>query len=83
MHNRLSDIMESNAILYNKQLGLRKYHSTTHAIIEVVDKITEALDQRKITIGVFLDLFKAFDTIKHDILFEKLVHYGIRGLALK
>jgi len=83
MHNRLSDFMESNAILYNKQFGFRKNHSTTHAIIEVVDKITEALDQRKITIGVFLDLSKAFDTIKHDILFKKLEHYGIRGLALK
>src|SRR6218665_3442732 len=45
-------------------------------IIEVVDKITEALDQRKITVGVFLDLSKAFDTIKHDILFKKLEHYG-------
>ena len=83
MQNRLSDFMESNAILYNKQFGFRKNHSTTHAIIEVVDKITEALDQRKITIGVFLDLSKAFDTIKHDILFEKLEHYGIRGLTLK
>ena len=49
-------------------------YNTTHAIIEVVDKITEALDQRKITIGVFLDLSKAFDTIKHDILFKKLGH---------
>src|SRR6218665_536568 len=83
VHNRLSDFMESNAILYNKQFGFRKNHSTTHAIIEVVDKITEALDQGKITIGVFLDLSKAFDTIKHDILFKKLEHYGIRGLALK
>ena len=40
--------------------------------IEVVDKIIEALDHRKITISVFLDLSKAFATIKHDILFEKL-----------
>jgi len=57
--------------------------SHSHAVIEVVDKITEALDQRKSTTGVFLDFFKAFDTIKHDILFEKLEHCGIRGLALK
>src|SRR6218665_504128 len=83
MHSRLSDFMESNAILYNKQFGFRENHSTTHAITEVVDKITEALDQRKITIGVFLNLSMAFDTIKHDILFEKLEHCGITGLALK
>jgi len=51
MHNRVE--------CYNKQFGFRKNHSTTHyAIIEVVDKITEALDQRKITIGkiTILDL---------------------------
>src|SRR6218665_1293877 len=58
----------TNAILYNKQFGFRKNHSTTHAIIEVVDKITEALDQQKITIGVFLDLSKAFDMIHSFIL---------------
>ena len=52
MHNRLSDFMESNAILYNKQFGFRKNHSATHAIIEVADKITEALEQHKITLVV-------------------------------
>jgi len=49
----------------------------------VVHKITEDLDQRKINIGVFLDLTKAFGTIKHDILFEELEHHGIRSLALE
>ena len=53
MHNRLSDFMESNAIFYNKQFGFRKNHSITHAIMEVADKITEALDQRKILLVCF------------------------------
>ena len=48
----------------------------------MVDKLSEAIDQRKISIGVFLDLSKAFDSIKLDILLNKLSHYGIRGIAL-
>jgi hypothetical protein len=83
MHDRIYKFLETNKSLYNKQFGFRKNHSTTYAIMEVVDKLTEALDQRKTTIGVFLDLSKAFDTIKHDILFDKLNYYGIRGMALE
>src|SRR6218665_220383 len=82
MHNRLADFLEQNNVLYNKQFGFRKNHSTTFAIVEVVDKISEAMDRRQMTVGVFLDLSKAFDTIRHEILWAKLDHYGIRGLAL-
>ncbi len=46
------------------------------------DGITSAIDRREFTVGIFLDLSKAFDTVNHDILFHKLQHYGIRGLAL-
>jgi hypothetical protein len=45
-------------------------------------KISLAIDQKEFAVGVFLDLSKAFDTIDHKILFDKLAYYGIRGLAL-
>ena len=51
------------------------------AIIELVEEITTAIDERKTTVGVFIDLKKAFDTVDHNILAKKLEHYGIRGLA--
>ena len=44
------------------------------------DEITSALN-KKCTIGVFIDLKKAFDTIYHDLLLAKLSHYGINGIA--
>ena len=42
-----------------------------------------SMDQNEITAGIFLDLTKAFDTLDHQILFQKLEYYGIRGPALQ
>ena len=57
--------------------------STSLAIIELVEEITNSLDNHESTVGVFIDLKKAFDTVDHGILTEKLYHYGIRGIANK
>ena len=81
MYKRLINFIEKNGILSKHQYGFRKNRSTEHAIIEMVDKITKAIDQEKYTVGVFLDLSKAFDTIDHRILIRKLEYYGIRGIT--
>ena len=82
MYKRLITFVEQYEILYCYQFGFRKNHSTSMALIHLVNKITSAIDRKETTAGVFLDLSKAFDTIDHDILFDKLEHYGIGGLAL-
>ena len=46
------------------------------------DKISSALDNKEFSIGFFMDLSKAFETVNYDILYKKLYHYGIRGVAL-
>ena len=52
------------------------------ALLELIDKLTEAADNKLTSIGVFIDLAKAFDTVNHNILLCKLEHYGIRGIPL-
>ena len=49
--------------------------------MELIEEITNATDNKKHAIGVFIDLKKAFDTVDHGILIKKLKHYGVRGLA--
>ena len=75
----VTDFLENDNILYDKQFGFRRYHSTSHAIITLVDKVSKALDSGKFVVGVFLDLKKAFDTVDHGILLNKLYALGIRG----
>ena len=83
MYNRLTEFAETYEILYCCQFGFRKNHSTSLALIHLINKISSAIDRHEIPAGVFLDLSKAFDTLDHEILFAKLEHYGICDVALK
>lgn len=83
MYKRLNGFLEINEILYQSQYGFRGSHSTVQAIHEFISNTVDAMENKMSTIGVFLDLSKAFDTINHKILLRKLDFYGIRGTALE
>ena len=53
------------------------------ALLQIVDDISSSLDTNNVTVGIFIDLAKAFDTVGHKILLAKLNYYGIRGVSLK
>ena len=66
-------------MIYSKQFGFRANYSTNHAIISLTEHIRELLDKGEYVCGVFVDLEKAFDTVHHDILCDKIKAYGLRG----
>ena len=66
-----------------KQFGFRKKSSSVHSLICLTEKICDTLDKGDLACGVFIDLQKAFDTVDHKILLDKLKSYGFRGLSNK
>ena len=83
MYKRLIKYFEQSPIFFDQQLGFRSNHSTVHAFILMADKIQKAIDSRNYSCGIFIDLCKAFDTVDHHILLDKLEYYCIRGIKYK
>ena len=79
---QLYDYFQSNNLLYKSQFGFRKHHSTEFASLELVDTIQQQLDLKLDPFAVFLDMSKAFDTLDHEILMQKLSFYGVQNTSL-
>ena len=75
--------IEKHNILYIHQFGFRHDFSTTLALIDTIDEIKSHLDKGEYVVGIFLDIKKAFDSINHIILLQKLDNYGFRGHSQK
>ena len=81
IYNRLYNYFAKENVISENQFGFRKLHSTVHALHSSVRKIEAAMENGFHTIGIFIDLSKAFDTLDHNIMLHKLDYYGIRGVA--
>lgn len=81
--NRLVSHLECHKILSPNQFGFRKNLSTESAILDLTENITNSLDEGDSCLAIFLDLAKAFDTVSHSILIERLSQIGIRDSTLE
>ena len=83
IHKRIYSFLSEQDLISNRQFGFRPKLSTSDALCAFLSDTYTELDAKHSTIATFLDLSKAFDTIKHTILFHKLDIFGIRGTALQ
>jgi hypothetical protein len=83
IHNQMTSYFTNNRLFYDNQYGFRKKHSTELAALELTNRLIKCMDINKVPLAIFLDLSKAFDTIDHNILINKLKYYGIQGKSLK
>ena len=77
MFSRMLKFHEAFNCIYELQFEFRAKHSTNYALMDITENVNSAFDSKIHACGIFLDLQKAFDTVNHKILLDKLSHYGI------
>lgn len=83
LFDKLQCYFDNNNLLYDYQFGFRKGCGTQEAILNVLKCVYKGLDDGYCGVtGVFFDFTKAFDLVDHNIMLQKLVHYGIQGHEL-
>ena len=82
IHNQTQQYLDKNNILYKYQSGFRKHHSTDTCLSYLTDKVKIGFEEGLLTGMVLIDLQKAFDTIDHSILLEKMRSLGFAGKTI-
>ena len=83
VYNRLYQYLLQHNFLYEKKNEFQASNSTEHAVIQIISKILDAYNENRYTLGIFIDLSKAFNIVDHDTLFKKLDMDGIKRKSLK
>ncbi|KAK9876112.1 hypothetical protein WA026_011229 [Henosepilachna vigintioctopunctata] len=80
--SRIVSFFDRFKILSKQQFGFRAGKSTQDALAKLSERLYQALDDSRPCLCIFVDLAKAFDTVSHELLLNKLSTYGVRGIAL-
>ena len=83
VYDRTINFLNEHSVLSPTQYGFRSNFSTEHAVLDIVNTCFDNIERKMYSGLVLLDLAKAFDTVDHHILLQKLEHYGIRGIVLQ
>ena len=83
VYKHLYNHFVSHNLIYCKQSGFLRGHSTVFQLIDIFDQIARSLDDKTVTCMVFCDISKAFDRVWHQGLLFKLKENGISGNLLK
>ena len=79
---QLTGFADACELFYEHQYGFRAKHNVNHPLLHFSETIFQALNNGKISLAIFIDLKKAFDTVNYEILLKKLEHYGIKDVEL-
>ena len=82
MSHRLMNFLLKFKVISPDQFGFLKGKSTADAFIKLTEYVYKSLNDKRHCLGIFIDLRRAFDTVNHGILLNKLELYGVRGIAL-
>ena len=80
IYTRTISFRTKHSILISTQNGFRRNHVTLHALIPIVTNVYDNIQNNCFSSFLLLDIKKVFDTVSHEILFNKFEHYG-RGVA--
>jgi len=81
IYHRVYSYLTEHNLIDKRQDGFRENHSTELAITTIYDELLRNLDNKLIRCSLFLDPSKVFYCRDHEILLDKLYHYGIRGVS--
>ena len=73
--NQVNEFMQKEKILNGTQFGFQKHKSSTDAVLHLIEALQENYDNLKISVAVFIDLAKAFNSISHEIFLKKIEAY--------
>ena len=83
IHFQIEDFLNKKKLIYMYQSGFRTNHSTDLCLAQLIDFVASGMDKQMHTSMILVDLQKAFDTLDHRVLLEKMKYFGLWASVIK